>query len=265
MRRVAVARYALTGLAFCLAGAAVVCKPEDGSTSPTSSVTPRTFRMGFSALPPRLTNESVLATVDAWSKRGDAALMHISVPFKALLTGTSATAYVNASDLPLETLYRGKGFPIIYVVDITDGLNRALEAPELVAMKRSITEPAVQLAYRQYVQAVVSLIRPEYLGLAAETNLIRVAAPAPLSAALVQMTNAAAADVRAVGGTQPTLFVSVQADVAWGPPPAAYSGVETDFRDFPFNKVLAISSYPYFFYPDPDQVPLDYYARLAAG
>ena len=51
--------------------------------------------------------------------------------------------------------------------------NRAAEAPELVALGRSITEPAVQLAYRQYVQALTSIIRPDYIGLAAETNLIR--------------------------------------------------------------------------------------------
>ena len=65
--------------------------------------------------------------------------------------------------------------------------------------------------------------------------------------------------------TQPQLYVSIQADEAWGPPPAAYRGAERDFQDFPFMQVLAISSYPYFFYPDPDQVPLDYYVRVANG
>ena len=79
------------------------------------------------------------------------------------------------------------------------------------------------------------------------------------------MTNAAAADVRAIGGKLPLLYASVQADFAWGPPPAAYRGAETDFRDFPFNQVLAISSYPYFVFADPDQIPLDYYTRLAGG
>jgi hypothetical protein len=57
----------------------------------------------------------------------------------------------------------------------------------------------------------------------------------------------------------------VQADIAWGPPPAAYRGIETDFHDFPFMQAVAISSYPYFIFPDPDQVPLDYYARLSNG
>src|SRR5262249_8026020 len=141
----------------------------------------------------------------------------------------------------------------------------AAEAPELVALGRSITEPAVQQVYRDYVKALVSIIRPEYLGLAAETNLIRGQASPAVYTALVQMTNAAAADVRALGGAQPKLYTSIQADYAWGPPPAAYRGAEQDFQDFSFMQVLAISSYPYFFYPDPDQVPLDYYVRVANG
>jgi hypothetical protein len=172
---------------------------------------------------------------------------------------------VNAEELPLATYLRQKGLALTFTVDVTDGLNRAAEAPELVALKRSITEPAVQLAYRQYVQAVASIIRPDYLGLAAETNLIRDAAPPSVYSALVQMANAAAADVRNMSGTKPTLYVSLQADVAWGPPPAAYRGVETDFRDFPFMQALAISSYPYFFTSDPNQIPLDYYARMLNG
>jgi hypothetical protein len=55
------------------------------------------------------------------------------------------------------------------------------------------------------------------------------------------------------------------ADVAWGPPPGAYQGAETDFHDFPFNEVLALSSYPYFVYSDAAQIPLDYYTRIANG
>lgn len=221
--------------------------------------------MGFSANPPKATNESALATIEAWAPRADAAIMHVSVPYKALLTGTTAAAYVNAVNLPLASYYRGKGFPLAVTLDVTDGLNRAAEAPELVELGRSITDTAVQSVYRQYAQAVVSIVRPQYLGLAAETNLIRLQAPAAVYGAMVQMANAAAADVARMSGKLPLLYASVQADVAWGPPPAAYRGVEQDFSDFPFVQVLAISSYPYFVYPDPDQIPLDYYSRLAGG
>lgn len=243
------------------------CKQSSSEPeTPPSNLTPRTFRMGFGANPPKPTNESAVATITAWSTHADAAIMHNSPPYKVLLTNVAdAATYVNTVDLPLANFYRQHGFPITITVDVTDGLNRAAEAPELVALGRSIAEPAVQQAYRNYVKALVSIIRPDYLGLAAETNLIRDQAPSAVYGALVQMTNAAAADVRALGGTQPKLYVSIQADEAWGPPPAAYRGAERDFQDFSFMQVLAISSYPYFFYADPDQVPLDYYVRVANG
>jgi hypothetical protein len=242
------------------------CKNTTEADSPTPTGTPRTSRMGFSAFPPKPTNESALATIDTWARRGDAAIMHVGVPYRALLTGAAnGTTYVNTVDLPLANLYKAKGFKLAITVDVTDGLNRAAEHPELVALRRSIVEPAVQQVYRDYVKALASLIKPDYLGLAAETNLIREQAPAAVYGALVQMTNAAATDVRALGGTQPLLYASIQADVAWGPPPASFRGAEKDFQDFSFMQMLAISSYPYFVYSDPDQIPLDYFTRVANG
>ena len=247
--------------------AALALGCDRAATSPgTSNLEPRTFRMGFSAIPPDSTQRSTFASLNAWTTRADAAIMHISVPYKALLTGTSASTYVSTVDLPLANFYRAKNLMVVITVDVTNGLDRSAEAPDLVAMNRSITEPAVQQVYRQYVQALVSQIHPTYLGLAAETNLIRATAPAAVYTALVQMANAAAADVRAMPAPLPRLYVSVQADYAWGKfLNNVYQGVETDFTDFPFNDALAISSYPYFVYADPDDVPLDYYSRLANG
>ena len=236
-------------------------------TAPDTHLAPRTFRMGFSAIPPDSTQRSTLASLDSWTRRADAAIMHISAPYKALLTGTTAATYVNTVDLPLANYYRAKGLTIVITVDVTNGLDRSAENPDLVAMNRSITEPAVQQVYRQYVQALVSAIHPAYLGLAAETNLIRGTAPATVYAAVVQMANAAAANIAAMPTPHPLLYVSVQADEGWGRllHNNVYQGVETDFHDFPFVQVLAISSYPYFVYTDPNDVPLDYYTRLANG
>ena len=251
----------------CAIALALMACGKGDAKSPTSpsDLPARTFRMGFSAIPPKATQESALATIDAWTRRADAAIMHNSVPYAALLGGTSATTYVTTVDLPLANYYRAKGLFLVVTVDVTDGLNRAAEAPELVALGRSIKEPAVQQVYRDYLVALSTIIHPDYLGLAAETNLIRAQASAAVYSALVQMTNDGAAAVRRASANAPPLYVSVQADIAWGPPPAAYQGVETDFRDFPFMQALAISSYPYFVYADPDQVPLDYYARLENG
>jgi hypothetical protein len=222
--------------------------------------------MGFSAIPPRMNQAEALTVLDLWTPRADAAIMHISPPWAALLSGTSATTAVNANELPLATYYRAKNLQIVVMVDVTDGLNRASEAPELVKLGRSISEPAVQQVYRQFVLALSSIVRPDYLGLAAETNLIRIAAPASLYAALKQMVNAAASDLQFTGSSA-TRYVSVQVDVAWGRllQNNVYQGIEQDFADFPFIRALGLSSYPYFGFADPDEIPLDYYSRLPNG
>jgi len=62
--------------------------------------------------------------------------------------------------------------------------------------KSTSTSTQSQLPPRTFrMQALVSAIRPEFLGLAAETNLIRAQIAPSVYAALVTMTNAAAADV----------------------------------------------------------------------
>ena len=222
--------------------------------------------MGFSAIPPSPNESVLLASLGMWTQRADAAIMHISPPWAALLGGTTATAAVNANELPLANYYRAKNLQLVVMVDATDGLNRAADAPELVQLGRSISEPAVQQVYRQFVLALSSIIHPDYLGLAAETNLIRLVAPASLYASLVQMVNAAANDLQ-LAASSSTRFVSVQVDAAWGRTGQnnVYQGVERDFADFPFIQALGLSSYPYFVFADPEEIPLDYYSRLPNG
>ena len=249
-----------------LAVAILAC--TGGETSPVEPPAGpvRTWRMGFSAIPPRADQQVLLANLAMWTARSDAAIMHISPPWAALLSGVSAAAAVNANELPLANYYRGKNLELVVMIDATDGLNRAAEAPELVQLGRSISEPAVQQVYRQFVLAIATIVRPEYLGLAAETNLIRMLSPPSLYGAMKQMVNLAAGDLQLAGSTA-SRYVSVQVDAAWGRAlhNNVYQGVEQDFADFPFLQALGLSSYPYFAFADPDEIPLEYYSRLPNG
>ncbi len=223
--------------------------------------------MGFSAFPPRLDSANFVNALTMWLPRADAALITVSPPWAALIAGATPESAVTATQGGIAAIYRARGLLLFATIDATDGLNRAAEAPELVAAGRSITEPAIQQLYRRYVVAFDTIIRPAYLGLAMETNLIKAAAPAPLYDAVVAMTNAAAADVHAVDPGRP-LFVSVQVEVAWGrlTGTGAFVGVAQDFIDFPFATSLGLSSYPYLGgFTDPSQLSDDYYARLVAG
>src|SRR6266550_7268650 len=225
--------------------------------------TPRTFLMGFSAIPPRLdSTAAVIAAIDNWAPHADAAIMHVSPPWAAMLGGATPDSAVRTVELPLANYYRAKGLAIVFTVDATDGLNRAAEAPELVSAGRSITDTTVQRLYREWVFAVANRIRPEYLGLAAETNLIRQLAPDSVYQALVTMANAAVAQIRAAS-LPSTLYVSVQVETAWGRPSGPYQGIAQDLTDFPFVEALGLSSYPYLGgFADPESIPLDYYSRI---
>ena len=155
--------------------------------------------------------------------------------------------------------------PLAVTLEPANGLDRAAESDVLVKLGRSITEPDVQRRYREYAVAFDSIVRPRWLALAMETNLIRLAAPPVLYSALVAMTNAAAQQIRTTGSTS-QLMVSVQVDVAWGRlGGGGYAGIQRDRADFPFVQALDLSSYPYLAsFATPDDIPVDYYSRLAA-
>lgn len=228
----------------------------------------RSYRMGFSAIPPRPDTAILLPTLTLAAQHSDAGLIQLSIPWDVLLSGIPADSEVRTVRLPLVNYYRGGGRQVVVALDVTDGLNRAQEDPVLISLGRSITDTVVQRLYRDYVAAVDSVLTPSYISLAAETNLIRAAAPAPVYAAVVAMTNDAAAERRTAGSTTP-LAVSVQVEVAWGRlggPGGTFVGIAQDRADFPFIAALGLSSYPYLGgFTDPDAIPLDYYSRLTQG
>lgn len=230
---------------------------------------PRPYLMGFSAIPPRFdsTTAYVITAINNWVPHADAAIMHVSPPWAALINGVvTPSQAVDTLEVPLAQYYRAKGLDIVFTVDATDGLNRAAEAPELVAAGRSITDTAIQRLYREWAFAVAQKVQPAYLGLAAETNLIRALAPDSMYQALVTMTNAVATQIN-VASLPSQLFVSVQVETAWGRlPPGPYVGIAQDLADFPFVEAIGLSSYPYLGgFQEPETIPLDYYSRIAQG
>lgn len=238
------------------------------SPLPADSIRPRTYRLGFSALPPKPDLTVALAAIELWAgRRADAAIMHMDVPWEKLLSGKSAEVAVQEDGIELAEYYRARDLSIVFTIDVTDGLAREREAAALRAAGRSITEPEVQQLYREFAVAVARLIRPDYLGLAAETNLVRQAAPRPVYDALVKMVNDAALEVRALSN-RPPLYVSVQVETAWGRlgGTGSFVGIEQDRDDFPFIDALGLSSYPYLGgFSEPEDVPLEYFERVGRG
>lgn len=253
----------LIALASAIAAVGAGCQTRATQPRPPGA---RTYRMGFSAFPPRLTIPEVLRTVDSVQRHADGFLMELDVPWASLLADTSAAFLVRRDQLPLAQLFRQRNIPIVATLDVTNGLDRARESRVLDSLKRSIAEPAVQQVYREYVLAFDSIVHPDWLALAMETNLIRSAAPDSVYRSVVTMTNAAAAQLRAAGSPT-TLMVSVQVETAWGRlGTAGFVGIARDRGDFPFVQAVGLSSYPYLGgFTAPEDIPLDYYSRLMQG
>ena len=250
-------------LSLLLASVSCAPKPAEPSPSPLT----RSYLMGFSGFPPKPDLTAAITSIQMWSQRADAAIFHIEPPWKLLLDGGDIAAHISTEHAGLAQFYRSRNLKIFVTFDATDGLGRDKDSRELREAGRSIAEPAIQQLYRTYVTAWVRAIKPDYIGLGAETNLIRLAAPRPVYDGLKAMLNATAADVRAVAPDVP-LYTTVQVDVAWGrlQGTSQYIGVEEDFRDFPFAQVLGLSTYPYLAnFATPAQVPTDYLSRLKNG
>ncbi len=251
-------RRRLLGSALALASAPLLAC---GGGGPAPQAT-RVWRMGFSPNPPRASVASVLQGIELWSRRAEFAIIHEELPWAELLAGTSPDAIIDRDKAPLVQVLRSKGLQLIYMGDLNDGLAREKDAPQLRAAGRSVTEPAVQALYRNFMLAVDRKLAPAVLGLVAESNLIRVAAPS-LYGAVKQAANDTAAALRAAGSRTP-LMASVQVETAWGRlgGNGPFVGIETDFADFPFVQTLGLSSYPYFGWATPEAMPPDYYQRL---
>jgi len=225
----------------------------------------RTYLMGFSSFPPQPDQALALLTINLWAQRGDAALILSEPPWDSLLAGFPPDSFVRAVHLPLANYYRGLGLRLIVSVDPTNGLDRSAESAPLVAAGRSLSEPSVRQAYVNYVTAMDTILHPDYIGIASETNLIRAIAPASLYNAVVQAASGAATAVSAEDSTV-KIYTTVQVETAWGKlagPGGAYVGIDQDLMDFPYIRALGLSSYPYLGgFTDPDSIPLDYYTRL---
>jgi hypothetical protein len=253
--------------------ALVLCAllPGCGAATTTPSApqaSPRTYRMGFTAFPPRLgDNALAIRTVDTWATRADAGLLLYEPPWERLLAGDDPDALVRANELGLANYFRGKGLHIVATIDATNGLDRAGEAAGLVALRRSLAEPAVRAAYARYVGAFAAVIQPEYLAVASETNLVRAVAPPALYQALKDAAAAAAVEAkRRAPATR--VFTTVQVETAWGRlvPGTGFVGIARDRADFPFAEAVGLSSYPYLAgFGEPEELPLEYYSRLLEG
>ena len=224
---------------------------------------PRTFAMGFAPTPPVLTRDELLAVIPEIARRGEYTIIQREVPWTRILGGTSMEE-VYADEYPgLVDYLRSQGLQLVLLVDPLDGLDRLKEATETVKNGRTLLDPRLQALHEQWVKLLVQRMRPRYVGLASEINTLAAHGNSALYGQIRDMINRLAPEVRRLDpGSK--VFVSFQVEDAWGLPPFPRSSID-QFKlvhDFDIDGV-GISSYPIFSFPDPAEIPNDYYQRLA--
>lgn len=226
----------------------------------------RTFRMGFQNSAPRFDNlDLIVQSLNLWTQRADAAMITTEVPWAELLAGTTVHDHIVANYQDLVAFYRSKNLKLWVYIDPQNGLDRTTDAVDLQQAGKSIADAEMQVLYQKFAVAMDSILKPDHLGLALETNLIRDAAPAAIYNGVKTAVNATATAIRARNATVP-LSISVQVDHAWGKlTGGTYKGIAQDFLDFPFIQELGLSSYPYFGFSNPVDIPMNYYTRLVEG
>ncbi len=212
------------------------------------------------------TLESMLQGLNLMRGRAEFVVMQEHLAWGELLAGVAPATLVERDLAPLADYIRGLGLEVVMLLELTDGMSRGQEPAALAATGRSLTEPSVQQAYAAFAVAVCQRIRPASLGLATETNAVRLLAAPALYQAVVQAAGAAAAAVRAADSAR-ELMISAQVEVAWGlmPGQAAFQGITRDLADFAFAQLIGLSSYPFYGHAVPEDIPLDYYSRLLSG
>lgn len=232
----------------------------------------RTWMMGFSGFPPVPDQAVAIAAINLAALRSDAAIQHVAPPWDSLLAGVPADTLVRRHEFPLQNYFRNvQRRKLVFEVDLTNGLNRGAEDPALVAAGRSIAEPQVRSLAVAWITAVDTILHPDWLGFGCETNLVRAAAPPALYAALRDLCGQVADSLAALHALRPSLprpvlYSTVQVETAWGRlgGPGTYQGIAADLADFPYARVLGLSSYPYLGgFAEPEAMPDDYFSRLA--
>lgn len=226
----------------------------------------RTYRMGFQNSAPRFDDFNLtLQSLNTWTQRADAAIISTEVPWDSLLAGEKPENYVFNNYKGLVDFYRSKNFKLWVYVDPQNGLDRTSDATALTDKGKSIADANMQYLYRRFVMVMDSILHPEHIGFALETNLIRLASPPSIYNGVKKAVNDVAQELR-LRNKNVKFSVSIQADMAWGKlAGGSYQGIEQDFIDFPFIDELGISSYPYFGFTNPDDLPTNYYSRLVEG
>lgn len=228
---------------------------------PVRSGEPRSFAMGFLALPAALTESAYAEAFDAAARDGDFIMIQRHVPWPELAPGAALSEETRSTIETELALLQERNLDLLFAIDPWNPINRGRLAGD--APGDGFNDPAVVDAYLAYVELIVERYRPRWIALAVDIDQFAAARPDELEAFQLAYTRA----YRLVKERAPETLAfptfqleDLQGLLPWGVPHDPQWGLFIRFRSV--IDVLAVSSFPSFIFPFQADIPPEYFSRL---
>ncbi len=255
----------LAPLALLLAACSTPAPAPDAAPAPQrdNAGAARSFRLGFSALPPTLSDEGYNAAFDLAARYGDVLLIQRAPAWADFLPGATPSTKLRTTTAAERDAVRARGLQLFIALDPFDPAARErLASPPRGYEDRTLADPALRQAFVTEAKYLALNHQPAYFALGTEINATFERDPAQYQRFLAAYQEAYAAVKSVSPRTQ--VFVTFQYEqllgvIPWDPPHAPRWELLRDFEGR--LDLLALTSYPSFAYAVARKVPADYYRQ----
>jgi len=236
---------------------------HDGAASRDGGRAARSYQLGFSALPPTLSDEGYLAAFDFAAQHADVLLIQRAPAWADFLPGATPSTKLRAATAAERDALRARGLQLFIALDPFDPAARErLAAPPRGYEDRTFADPALRQAFVTEAKYLGLNHQPAYFSLGTEINATFERDPAQYQRFLAAYQEAYAAVKSVSPRTQ--VFVTFQYEqllgvIPWDPPHAPRWELLRDFEGR--LDLFALTSYPSFAYAVARKAPSDYYRQ----
>jgi len=262
---------ALLATLLLVALGASACREEEqplpGTFEARERVTegePRTYQLGFSALPVDLTDEAYVDAFDLAAHYGEVLLIQRGPAWSEFLPGGAVTEERREETLAERAALDERGLRLFYALDVFDTGDRGLLAALPPGFEgRTLADPDLRAAFIAEARFIALNYRPAYFALGVEVNGAFERNPDAYRAFVDAYGEAYEAVKEASPGTLvfPTFqFEQLLGVVPWEPPHVPRWELLADFEGH--QDLFAITTYPSFVYEVARKVPSPYYSQI---
>ncbi len=225
---------------------------------------PRTYELGFSALPVDLTDDAYVDAFDLAADYGEVLLIQRAPAWSEFMPGASVSEERRNETLAERAALDERGLRLFYALDVFSAADRGLLADAPAGYEgHTLADADLHAAFVAEARFVALNYRPAYMALGVEVNAAFERNPDAYRAFVDAYTEAYAAVKDASPNTLvfPTFqYEQLLGVVPWEPPHVPRWELLADFEGR--QDLFAITTYPSFVYEMARKVPPLYYSQI---